>query len=93
MLVSYPDPLADRMDEHLQDEETEMNCIYCKGRMEPGTVPFDFHRHGYHLTFDGVAGWVCSQCGEACFDEAQVAALQQMIQRVDEEAKRLAVCA
>jgi len=70
-----------------------MKCMYCQGRMERGTTPFELHRHGYHLTFEAVAAWVCTQCGEGYFDEAQAAALQEMIQRVDEEAKRVAATA
>jgi len=70
-----------------------MKCMYCQGTMERGTTPFDLHRHGYHLTFDAVAAWVCTQCGEAYFDEGQATALQEMIQRVDEEAKRIAASA
>jgi YgiT-type zinc finger domain-containing protein len=73
----------------LEDEETAMKCMYCQGRMERGTTPFDLHRNGYHLTFDAVGAWVCAQCGEAYFDEAQAAALQEMIERIDEGAKRV----
>ena len=70
-----------------------MKCMYCQGRMEQGTAPFELHRCGYHLLFEAVAAWVCSQCGEAYFDETQATALQEMIQRVDEEAKRIALSA
>jgi YgiT-type zinc finger domain-containing protein len=67
--------------------------MYCQGRMERGAAPFELHRHGYHLMFEAVAAWVCCQCGEVYFDEGQAASLQEMIQRLDEEAKRLAVSA
>jgi len=41
-----------------------MRCMYCQGRMERGTAPFHIDRKGYHLLFDRIPAWVCSQCGE-----------------------------
>lgn len=51
--------------------------------MAPGTVPFRIDRHRYHLILDTLPAWVCTQCGEAYFEEAAVAAMQHMIQAID----------
>ena len=68
-----------------------MNCIHCKGNMEKGTAPFQVDRKGYHLLFDAIPAWVCTQCGESYFDEAEVDAIQKVLQKLDKEAEKLAV--
>ena len=61
-----------------------MTCIYCQGSMNRGTAPFDVTRNGYHLSLDSVPAWVCGQCGEAYFEEAEVQHIQNMIEAVDQ---------
>lgn len=68
-----------------------MNCIHCKGDMKKGTAPFQIDRKGYHLLFDAIPAWVCTQCGEAYFDEAEVDAIQEVLQTLDKETEKLAV--
>ncbi len=68
-----------------------MNCIHCKGDMEKRTAPFRIDRKGYHLLFDAIPAWVCTQCGEAYFDEAEVNAIQEVLQKLDKETEKLAV--
>ena len=68
-----------------------MNCIHCKGTMEKGTAPFQVDRKGYHLLFDAIPAWVCKQCGKSYFDEAEVEAIQKVLQKLDIEAEKLAV--
>jgi len=70
-----------------------MKCIYCQGRMERGTAPFHIDRRGYHLVLDKVPAWVCSQCGEVYFEEAEVDSVQSIIRAVDEQVERIAVAA
>ncbi|MBA3441464.1 MAG: type II toxin-antitoxin system MqsA family antitoxin [Pyrinomonadaceae bacterium] len=70
-----------------------MKCIYCQGRMERSTAPFHIDRRGYHLVLDEVPAWVCSQCGEVYFDEAEVDSMQSIIRAVDEQVERIAVAA
>ena len=41
-----------------------MECMHCKGRMVRGTAPFSLDRNGYHVSWDAIPAWVCSQCGE-----------------------------
>ena len=68
-----------------------MNCIHCKGNMKKGTAPFQIDRKGYHLLFDAIPAWVCSQCGEAYFDDAEVDAIQEVLQTLDKETEKLAL--
>jgi YgiT-type zinc finger domain-containing protein len=68
-----------------------MKCIHCKGEMERKTAPFQVDRKGYHLMFDAIPAWVCSQCGEAYFEEAEVEAIQEVLKTVDERTEKLAV--
>ena len=46
-------------------------------------------RNGYHLRFDKVPAWVCSQCGKAYFEEREVATVQSAIKGLDQQARRL----
>ncbi|MFV1975707.1 MAG: YgiT-type zinc finger protein [Candidatus Scalindua sp.] len=68
-----------------------MKCIHCKGDMERKTAPFQIDRKGYHLLFDAIPAWVCTQCSEAYFDEAEVDAIQEVLQKLDKETEKLAV--
>jgi len=68
-----------------------MKCMYCQGRMERRTAPFHIDRKGYHLLFDQIPAWVCSQCGEVYFEEVEVNSIQAVIPVVDEQVERLAV--
>ena len=68
-----------------------MKCLYCQGSMERRTAPFHIDRKGYHLLFDKIPAWVCSQCGEVYFEEAEVDSIQAVIPVVDEQVERLAV--
>jgi len=66
-----------------------MKCIHCQGTMQRGTAPFHIDRKGYHLMFDAIPAWVCTQCGEAYFDEAEVEAIQDVIRAVDRRAEKI----
>ena len=70
-----------------------MKCMYCQGEMTRGTAPFHIDRKGYHLMLVAIPAWVCTQCGEAYFDEAEVEAIQQIIRTVDEQTGKIAVSA
>jgi YgiT-type zinc finger domain-containing protein len=67
-----------------------MECMYCKGKMLRAKAPFQMDRKGYHVTFEAVAAWVCSQCGEVYFDEEGVEAIQEALQTLDRQSERLA---
>ena len=67
-----------------------MKCMHCKGKMEYITAPFQINRKGYHLMLDAVPAWVCNQCGEVYFEEAEVEAIQEVLKTLDERTEKLA---
>ncbi len=66
-----------------------MECLYCKGEMERSTAPFSITRKGYHLFWEAVPAWVCTQCGEAYFEEHEVDLMQKAAEAVDHETMEL----
>ena len=70
-----------------------MKCIHCHGEMKRGTTPFHVDRKGCHVLLDNVPAWVCEQCGEAYFEEKEVAAIQDLIRSVEQKADALAMTA
>lgn len=67
-----------------------MECLHCKGKMIRGNAPFSVDRNGYHLMWESVPAWVCTQCGEAFFEENEVNHIQKALRQVDRETKALA---
>ena len=61
--------------------------------MKKGAAPYHVDRHGYHLSFDSVPAWVCSQCGQAYFEAHEVDEIQGTIRAVDERASKIALAA
>jgi YgiT-type zinc finger domain-containing protein len=61
--------------------------------MACGTAPFHIDRKGCHLILDTIPVWVCTQCGEAYFEEAAVEAIQQVLQAIDTHTDNLALSA
>ncbi len=57
--------------------------------MKRGVAPLHIDRNGYHLTFESVPAWVCTQCGEAYFEEREVAIVQTMITDIDGKTEQL----
>ncbi len=68
-----------------------MNCIHCRGEMQRSTAPFHVIRNSYHLALDSVPAWVCDQCGEPCFVEREVVAIQKAIRSLDDQTRQLSV--
>lgn len=66
-----------------------MKCIHCKGVMERKKAPFQIDRKGYHLMFDAVPAWVCSQCGEVYFEESEIDSIQEALKTLDEKTGKL----
>lgn len=67
-----------------------MECLHCKGRMVRSTAPFSLDRKGYHLSWDSVPAWVCTQCGEPFFESREVELLQKAVTELDRESAALA---
>ena len=70
-----------------------MKCHYCQAEMKKGTAPYHVDRHGYHLSFDKVPAWICSQCGQAYFKEHEVDEIQNTIRELDAHASRVLLAA
>lgn len=66
-----------------------MKCLCCQGDMARGNAPLHIDRKNVHLSLDYVAAWVCTQCGEVYFEEAEVNAVQDIIRAVDERTGKL----
>ncbi len=62
-----------------------MECFHCKGKMVRGRAPFSADRNGYHISWESVPAWVCTQCGEALFEENEVNHIQKALQQIDHE--------
>ena len=60
-----------------------MECFHCKGLMKKGTAPFSIDRSGYHVHWDAIPAWVCSQCGEPFFESREVELIQQALLALD----------
>lgn len=66
-----------------------MECLYCQGKMERGITPFHVDRKGYHLTLDAIPAWVCMQCGEVYFEEAEIEAIQEVIRAIEQRTEKM----
>jgi len=66
-----------------------MECLYCKGRMVRATAPFSIDRKGYHIVWEAVPAWVCTQCGEPFFEASEVESIQRALVAVDRESVAL----
>ena len=67
-----------------------MICVHCGGTLRRGTAPFHADRAGYHVHWDAIPAWVCSQCGEAAFDSRAVDAIQSVLSNLDAHAQGMA---
>ena len=67
-----------------------MECALCRGPMQKATTPFSIDRKGYHVSWDAVPAWVCTQCGEPYFETPVVDAIQKTILLLDQETAVLA---
>jgi YgiT-type zinc finger domain-containing protein len=66
-----------------------MKCLYCQGQMERGTAPFRVDRKGYHLTWETLPAWVCTQCGEVYFEETEIETIQAVARLIERKTKKL----
>ena len=66
-----------------------MECVHCKGRMVRGTAPFRLDRNGYHVSWNAIPAWVCSQCGEPFFEAREVDLIQRALTELDRESAAL----
>jgi len=66
-----------------------MECFHCKGKMVKANAPFSADRDGYHISWESIPAWVCTQCGEALFEENEVDHIQKALQQIDHETMAL----
>ena len=66
-----------------------MECLHCKGRMVRATAPFSIDRKGYHIVWEAIPAWVCTQCGEPFFEAGEVESIQRALVAVDRETAAL----
>ena len=67
-----------------------MQCNVCKGRMEHSKAPFSLDRNGYHVAWDAIPAWVCTQCGEPFFEAREVDLIQNALRDLYRESAALA---
>ena len=51
--------------------------------MERGSAPFNIDRRGYHVHWDEVPAWVCTQCGEPFFETREAEEIQRALEALD----------
>ena len=73
----------------LPEEGTLVQCIHCKGRMQRDVAAFSVDRRAYHVHWDAIPAWVCTQCGEALFEAREVDLIQQALIALDRESQKL----
>jgi YgiT-type zinc finger domain-containing protein len=66
-----------------------MKCLYCQGDLKKDAIPYHVDRQGYHLTFDNIPARICSQCGEAYFEEKEVEEIQKTIRCLEKQAAKV----
>jgi len=57
--------------------------------MVRGKAPFSLDRNGYHVSWDAIPAWVCSQCGEPFFESREVELIQKALTELDRESAAL----
>ncbi len=62
-----------------------MECLQCRGDMVRSHSPFTMERRGYHIHWDAVPAWVCTQCGEPYFEAREVDLLQRAVSALERE--------
>jgi YgiT-type zinc finger domain-containing protein len=67
-----------------------MTCLHCQGKMKRGVAPFSLDRLGYHIAWDAIPAWVCTQCGEPFFETREVELIQKALAAVDQQTAQIA---
>ena len=69
-----------------------MTCVICRsGEVRPSTTSFSVERGQMTLVLKGVPARVCSQCGEAYFDEETTRRIEEIAERVEHAGVQVAV--
>lgn len=62
-----------------------MECLHCKGKMIKANAPYSVNRNGYHISWDSIPAWVCTQCGEPYFQAEEISHIQIALEKLDQE--------
>jgi YgiT-type zinc finger domain-containing protein len=60
-----------------------MECLLCKGRMEPGQVTHSVDLKHCLVVIKKVPAFVCAQCGEVWFSGAVTRRIEQILHEID----------
>jgi YgiT-type zinc finger domain-containing protein len=63
--------------------------MYCPGQMKKSTAPMSISRKGYHIHFDTIPAYVCSQCGAVYFEDVEVDQIQSALMALEKETQQL----
>lgn len=66
-----------------------MECMYCQGQMKKSTAPMSISRKGYHIHFEAIPAYVCSQCGAVYFEDVEVEQIQSALMALEKETQQL----
>ena len=58
--------------------------------MQRGVAAFGVERRGYHVRWDAIPAWVCTQCGEPLFEAREADVIQRALAALDRESQKLA---
>ena len=50
---------------------------------------FSVDRRGYHLRWDAIPAWVCTQCGEPLFEAREIDLMQYALVTLDRDSAKL----
>lgn len=67
----------------------EMKCLYCGGGMKKAKVGYSINRKNYHLYLEEVPAYVCMQCKEKLFEEAEAQAIQKLVKHLESDVRQL----
>ena len=68
-----------------------MKCDTCHIQMKQIKSVYIIERSGYRLMLQNVLAYVCPQCEAQYFDEAEIDAIQQMVEHLEADMEVLSV--
>ena len=75
------------MGRKIPEEEKNMKCLYCNGKLVKTKDVFHVDRHGIHLTIDEIDVYKCETCGEILIDTKEVAIIQDTLVNLEKALK------
>ncbi|MEK7448799.1 MAG: YgiT-type zinc finger protein [Planctomycetota bacterium] len=66
-----------------------MKCESCQMELQKRTSPYIVSHEGYRLFLSDVPVYVCPHCGSRYYDEAEVDAIQQMVEHLDVDFRKM----